>query len=158
MRIGVKDLDADMISTSVVVVLDAARDLGDLAPCNKASTRRSLPSALNPMFAQLNPGAVPRARGHTGTPAVRLRRAEEIETLGFGVVADMNRESRPQRPSVRHRTVASRAERAQQLAAERTSRPPRRQAERAGRHERAQTERAERSARPHHQVSYRDER
>jgi hypothetical protein len=46
------------------------------------------------MFAQLNPGTVPRPRGHTGTLAVRLRRVEEIETLGFGVVADMNRESR----------------------------------------------------------------
>jgi hypothetical protein len=119
----------------------------------RRGTKRPTAPALEPAFAQLNPGAVPRARGHTGTPAVRLRRAEEIETLGFGVVADMNRESRPQRPSVRHRTVASRAERAQQLAAERASRPVRRQAERSGRHERA-----ERSARPHHQVSYRDER
>src|SRR6266571_1084119 len=32
MRIGVKDLDADMISASIVVVLDAARDLGDVTP------------------------------------------------------------------------------------------------------------------------------
>jgi hypothetical protein len=90
---------------------------------------------------------------------VRLRRAEEIEALGFGVVADMNRESRPQRPSVRHRTVRIRAERAQQLrAAERANRPARRQAERTGRHERARTERAERPARPHHRHGYRDER
>jgi hypothetical protein len=124
----------------------------------RRGTRRPTAPALELAFAQLNPGAVPRARGHTATPAVRLRRAEEIETLGFGVVADMNRESRPQRPSVRHRTVASRAERAQQLAAERASRPVRRQAERAGRHERAHTERAGRSARPHHPAGYRDQR
>jgi hypothetical protein len=110
------------------------------------------------MFDRLNPGTVPPARGHTGTPAVRLRRAEEIEALGFGVVADMNRESRPERPSVRHRTVTIRAERAQRLGAEQASRPARRQAERTGRHQRARTERAERSARPHHPGGYRDER
>jgi hypothetical protein len=139
-------------------------------PTNAVSQRKSAgqlarlggrqPAApeLDPAFVQLNAGNVPRARGHTGTPAVRLRRAEEIEALGYRVVADMNRESRPQRPSVRHRTVASRAERAQQLAAERASRPQRRQAERTGRHERVRTDRAQRSARPHHQVSYRGER
>jgi Transcription factor WhiB len=113
---------------------------------------------VDPAFARLNPGAVPRARGHTGTPAVRLRRAEEIETLGFGVVAEMNRESRPDRPGVRHRTIKLRAERAQEVAAERAGRSVRRQAERAGRHQRARTERAERSAGPHHRGGYRDER
>jgi hypothetical protein len=111
---------------------------------------------LDPTFVRLNPGTVPRARGHTGTSAVRLRRAEEIETLGFGVVADMNHESRPDRPSVRHRAVQRRAERAQQLLAERATRPTRRQTERALRPAQARTERAERSSRPHH--PHRDER
>jgi WhiB family redox-sensing transcriptional regulator len=111
---------------------------------------------LDPVFVQLNPGNVPQARGHTGSPAVRLRRAEEIETLGFGVVADMNRESRSQRPSVRHHTIRHRAERAQRLMSERASRPAQRQAERAERQEQARTERAERSSRSHH--TYRDER
>jgi hypothetical protein len=87
---------------------------------------------------------------------VRLRRAEEIETLGFGVVADMNRESRATRASVRHRTVQRRAERAQQLSAERASRPQQRQTERAERCGRARTERAERSSGPHH--AHRDQR
>jgi WhiB family redox-sensing transcriptional regulator len=105
---------------------------------------------LDPTFVQLNPGTVPRARGHSGTSAVRLRRAEEIETLGFGVVADMNRESRSQRGSVRHRAVQRRAERAQQLVAERASRPARRQAERAQRPAPTRIERAERSGRPQH--------
>jgi WhiB family redox-sensing transcriptional regulator len=113
---------------------------------------------LDPVFVQLNPGTVPRARGHTGTSAVRLRRAEEIETLGFGVVADMNRESRSQRPSMRHRAVQRRAERAQQLLAERASRPQRRQAERAQRPARTRVERVERSGRPHHLDPYCDER
>jgi hypothetical protein len=113
---------------------------------------------LDPAFVQLNPDNVPPARGHTVPPAVRLRRAEEIEALGFRVIADMNHESHPQRPSVRHRAVAARAQRAQQTAAERASRPARRQAERAGRAERARSERAERAVRPHHPAGYRDER
>jgi hypothetical protein len=123
----------------------------------RRGTKRPTLPELDLTFVQLNPGVVPQARGHTG-PAVRLRRAEEIETLGFGVVADMNRESRPERPSVRHRTVKIRAERAQRMSAERASRPAQRQAERAGRHEGACTERTERSARPHHRFGYRDER
>jgi hypothetical protein len=111
---------------------------------------------LDPTFVQLNPGNVPRPRGHTGTSAVRLRRAEEIETLGYQVVADMNHESRPDRPSVRHRAVRHRAEHAQRLMSERATRPAQRQAERTQRPERARTERAERPSRPHH--PYRDER
>ncbi len=118
--------------------------------------RRQTAPALDPVFVQLNLGNVPRARGHTGTPAVRLRRAEEIETLGFGVVADMNHESRATRASVRHRAVQLRAERAQRLMAERASRPAQRQTERAERQTQARTERAERSPRPHH--PHRDER
>jgi WhiB family transcriptional regulator, redox-sensing transcriptional regulator len=85
--------------------------------------RRPTAPELDPVFVQLNPGTVPPARGHTDTPAVRLRRAEEIETLGFGVVADMNRESRAHRSNVRYRAVQRRAERAHQLSAERASRP-----------------------------------
>jgi WhiB family transcriptional regulator, redox-sensing transcriptional regulator len=112
--------------------------------------RRPTAPELDPVFARLNPGAVPRARGHTGTPAVRLRRAEEIETLGFGVVADMNTESRATRSSVRHRAVRRRAERAQQLGDERAGRPARRQAERTERPSQARASRAGRSSRPHH--------
>jgi WhiB family redox-sensing transcriptional regulator len=118
--------------------------------------RRLTAPALDPVFVQLNPGSVPPRRGHTADPAVRLRRAEEIETLGFGVVADMNTESRANRPSVRHRAVRRRAERAQQLSTERASRPARRQAERTERQGQARTERTERSARPHH--PHRDDR
>ena len=122
----------------------------------RRGTKRPTAPELDPVFVQLNPRGVPQARGHTGTPSVRLRRAEEIETLGFGVVADMNTESRATRSSVRHRTVRRRAERAQQLSAERASRPTRQRAERAERQERARTERAARSPRPHH--AHRDQR
>jgi WhiB family redox-sensing transcriptional regulator len=117
--------------------------------------RRPTAPELDPVFVQLNPGGVPGSRG-TVDPAVRLRRAEEIETLGFGVVADMNHESHAHRASVRHRAVQHRAERAQQLSTERARRPERRQAERTERQAQARTERADRSARPHH--AHRDER
>jgi hypothetical protein len=120
--------------------------------------RRPTAPELDPTFVQLNPRTVPLPRGHSGTSAERLRRAEEIETLGFGVVADMNRESRAQRPSVRHHTVTARAERAQQIGTDRASRQQHRQAERAGRQQRARTEWAERPGRPHQQLGYRDER
>jgi hypothetical protein len=122
----------------------------------RRSGQRPTVPELDPTFVQLNPGTVPRARGHTGTSAVRLRRAEEIETLGYQVVADMNHESRSDRPSVRHRAVRHRAERAQRLVSERATRPAQRQAERTQRPERARTERAERPNHPHH--PYRDER
>jgi hypothetical protein len=118
--------------------------------------RRPTAPELDPVFVQLNPGNVPQARGHTGTPAVRLRRAEEIETLGFGVVADMNTESRANRLGVRQRAVQRRAERAQRLVAERARRPQRRQAERAEQQAQARASRAERSSRPHH--PHRDDR
>jgi WhiB family transcriptional regulator, redox-sensing transcriptional regulator len=111
---------------------------------------------LDPTFVQLNPSTVPARRGHTVSPVVRLRRAEEIETLGFRVVTDMNTESRAQRPAVRRRAVQRRADRAQQLSAERASRPARQQTERAERPGRVHTERAARPARPYH--PHRDQR
>ncbi len=121
------------------------------AALTRLGVRRPTAPELDPAFVQLNPGGVPPGRGPTVDRAVRLRRAEEIETLGFGVVADMNTESRANRPSVRHHAVQRRAERAQRLASERGDRPERRQAERAGRQAQAQAGRAVRSSRPHPQ-------
>jgi len=115
--------------------------------------RGSRPQAapeLDPTFVQLNPSGVPPSRGPNVDRAVRLRRAEEIETLGFGVVADMNTESRANRPSVRYHAVQRRAERAQRLAGERGDRPARRQAERAERQAQASAGRAVQSLRAHH--------
>ncbi len=116
----------------------------------RLGARRPTAPTLDPVFVQLNSGGVPGSRGPTTDPAVRLRRAEEIETLGMRVVADMNTESRANRPSVRHHAVQRRAERAQRLASERDDRPARRQAERAERQAQAQAGRAARSSRVHH--------
>jgi hypothetical protein len=74
---------------------------------------------------------------------VRLRRAEEIETLSYRTVVELNAESRLA-PERRVATIARRPERAQSLAAGRAGRVDRRQLQRA-----ARTERTERpGARP----------
>jgi WhiB family redox-sensing transcriptional regulator len=88
--------------------------------------------ALDPVFVVLNPGQLPTRRGPQAEQGLRLRRAEEIETLSYRTVVELNAESRlaPQR---RMATIARRPERAQRLAAERAGRADRRQADRARR-------------------------
>jgi hypothetical protein len=73
--------------------------------------------------------APPPGVAHTRSRGVRLRRAEETETLSYRTVVALNAESRlaPQRRAV---TVARRPERAQRLAAERAGRSERRQLQR----------------------------
>jgi len=91
---------------------------------------------LDPAFVTLNQGQLPAARGPHDEQGVRLRRAEEIETLSYRTVVELNAESRfaPQR---RVATIARRPERAQRLASDRTGRANRRQLERAARVDRA---------------------
>jgi hypothetical protein len=66
-----------------------------------ASRRVGQPAAptLDPVFVALNPGQLPARRGPHGEQGVRLRRAEEIETLSYRTVVELNAESRlaPQR-------------------------------------------------------------
>jgi hypothetical protein len=90
---------------------------------------------LDPVFVALNPGQLPTRRGPQAELGVRLRRAEEIETLSYRTVVELNAESRlaPQR---RVATIAGRPQRAQRLAQERAGRIDRRQAERASRTDR----------------------
>jgi hypothetical protein len=84
------------------------------------------------VFVALNPGQLPARRGPQAEHAGRLRRAEEIETLSYRTVVELNAESRlaPQR---RVATIARRPERAQRLAEERAGRTDRRQADRTSR-------------------------
>jgi WhiB family redox-sensing transcriptional regulator len=91
---------------------------------------------LDPLFVALNPGQLPTRRGPQAEQGVRLRRAEEIETLSYRTVVELNAESRlaPQR---RMATIVRRPERAQRLAEERAGRADRRQAERASRTDRS---------------------
>jgi hypothetical protein len=105
-----------------------------------ADSRRAGPPdapTLDPVFVALNPGELPAARGAHGEQGVRLRRAEEIETLSYRTVVELNAESRlaPQR---RVAAIARRPERAQRLAQERIGRGDRRMVERAVRGDRGQ--------------------
>jgi hypothetical protein len=96
---------------------------------------------VDPVFVALNHDQLPTPRGAQAEQAARLRRDEEIQTLGYRAVTALNGESRVA-PVWRVAAVTRRAERAQTLARQREQRAQRRQAERA--------ERAERGWRPHH--------
>jgi hypothetical protein len=102
-----------------------------------ASQRGGPPTAppLDPVFVTLNRGQLPTRRGPHAEQGVRLRRAEEIETLSYRTVVELNAESRlaPQRRVV---TIARRPERAQRLAAERAGHSERRQLQRLTRTDR----------------------
>ena len=115
-----------------------------------ASRRAGQPAAptLDPVFVALNPGQLPAARGSQGEQGVRLRRAEEIETLSYRTVVELNAESRlaPQR---RVATITRRPERAQRLASDRTGRADRRHVDREQRGDRRHADRTDRTSRPH---------
>ena len=90
------------------------------------------------MFVTLNHGQLPTPRGAQADQAARLRRDEEIQTLGYRTVVALNGESRVA-PKWRVAAITRRAERAQTLARQREQRDQRRSAERA-----------DRGRRPHH--------
>jgi hypothetical protein len=102
----------------------------------------------DPVFVALNPGQLPAPRGPHAEQGVRLRRAEEIETLSYRTVVELNAESRlaPQR---RVATISRRPERAQRLASDRTGRADRRHADREQRGDRRHADRTDRTSRPH---------
>jgi WhiB family transcriptional regulator, redox-sensing transcriptional regulator len=112
-----------------------------------AARRRAGPPAappLDPMFAALNQGQLPARRGPQAEQGLRLRRAEEIETLSYRTVVELNAESRlaPQR---RVAAIARRPERAQRLAAEWAGRVERRQLQRSARIDRRAAQPEERA-------------
>jgi hypothetical protein len=103
-----------------------------------AASRRAGPPAAPPLdlvFAALNPGQLPPRRGPQAEQGLRLRRAEEIESLSYRTVVELNAESRLA-PERRVATIAGRPERAQRLVAERASRAERRQLQRMARTDR----------------------
>ena len=67
---------------------------------------------------------------------MRLRRAEEIETLSYRTVVELNAESRLA-PERRVATIARRPERARRLVEERAGRAERRQLQRVARVDRS---------------------
>jgi hypothetical protein len=103
-----------------------------------AASRRGGPPAappLDPVFVALNRGQLPARRGPAAEQGVRLRRSEEIETLSYRTVVELNAESRLA-PERRVATIARRPERAQRLAEKRAGWADRRQLQRAARTDR----------------------
>jgi hypothetical protein len=93
---------------------------------------------LDLAFVALNPEIVPVRAGSEAERFERVRRAEQLATLGAEAVVEMHTESRC-RQHARVAAITRRAERAQTLARQRQ-----------GRDQRRQGERAERGRRPHH--------
>jgi hypothetical protein len=84
------------------------------------------------VFVARNQGQLPAARGPHTEQGVRLRRAEEMETLSYCTVVELNAESRLALQR-RVATITRRPEHAQRLAGERSGRTGRRQLARTDR-------------------------
>ena len=93
---------------------------------------------LDPVFAALNPNALPARPRSPAELHQWVRRDEEYATLGANVVVELNSESHARKPTTRAWAIIRRADRAHRLADQRTSRPDRRHADRADRTSRSQ--------------------
>jgi hypothetical protein len=87
--------------------------------------------SLDPVFAALNPGALPARERSPAELYEWVRREEEYATLGANVVVELNSESRARQPTTRAWAIIRRD-------------PNHRQ----GRDERRQADRADRASRP----------
>jgi WhiB family redox-sensing transcriptional regulator len=88
---------------------------------------------LDPVFAALNPGALPARERSPAELYQWVRRDEEYATLGANVVVELYSESHARRPTTRAWAIIRRADRNHRLANQRTSRSDRRHADRADR-------------------------
>jgi hypothetical protein len=94
--------------------------------------------SLDPVFAALNPGALP-ARPRSPAELYQwVRREEQYATLGANVVVELYSESHARKPTTRSWAIIRRADRNHRLAGQRASRPDRRHADRADRPSRSQ--------------------
>ena len=101
-----------------------------------AARQRSGQSAtpgLDPVFAALNPGALPAQERSPAELYEWVRREEQYATLGANVVVELYSESHARRPTTRAWAIIRRADRNHRLANQRTSRSDRRHADRADR-------------------------
>jgi hypothetical protein len=100
-----------------------------------ARQRRGQPVTppLDPVFAALNPGALP-ARSRSPAELYQwVRREEQYATLGANVVVELYSESHARQPTTRAWAIIRRADRSDRLAGQRASRSERRHAGRADR-------------------------
>jgi WhiB family transcriptional regulator, redox-sensing transcriptional regulator len=100
-----------------------------------ASRRVGQPAAptLDPVFAALNPGALPARERSPAELFQWVRREEQYATLGANVVVELYSESHARKPTTRAWAIIRRADRSHRLAPQRASRPDRRHADRADR-------------------------
>jgi hypothetical protein len=103
-----------------------------------ARRRRGQPAtpALDPVFAALNPGALPARERSPAELYQWVRRDEQYATLGANVVVELYSESHARQPTTRAWAIIRRAERAQRRAIDRHGRSERRQADRTSRTDR----------------------
>jgi hypothetical protein len=104
---------------------------------------------LDPVFAALNPRALP-ARPRSEAELYQwVRREEQYAILGANVVVELYSESHARRPTTRAWAIIRRADRSHRLAGQRASRPDRRHTDRAGRADRtARSPSREREGKP----------
>jgi len=100
-----------------------------------ARQRTGQPAApgLDPVFAALNPNALPARERSPAELYAWVRREEQYATLGANVVVELYSESHARRPTTRAWAIIRRADRSHRLAGQRASRDDRRHADRASR-------------------------
>jgi WhiB family transcriptional regulator, redox-sensing transcriptional regulator len=103
-----------------------------ITAARKRSGQPATPT-LDPVFAALNPGALPARERSPAELHQWVRREEEYATLGANVVVELYSESRARQPTTRAWAIIRRADRGNRLAGQRTSRAERRQADRGDR-------------------------
>jgi hypothetical protein len=96
-------------------------------------TERPATPSLDPVFAALNPGALPARERSPAELYEWVRRDEEYATLGANVVVELYSESHARQPTTRAWAIIRRADRSHRLASHRASRPDRRHTDRADR-------------------------
>jgi hypothetical protein len=94
--------------------------------------------ALDPVFAALNPGALPARERSPAELYEWVRREEQYATLGASVVVELYSESHARQPTTRVWAIIRRADRSHRLAGQRASRADRRHTARADRAGRSQ--------------------
>jgi hypothetical protein len=108
-----------------------------IAAARQRSGQPATPT-LDPVFAALNPGALPARERSPAELYEWVRRDEEYATLGANVVVELYSESHASKATTRAWAIIRRADRNHRLASQRASRPERRHTDRADRASRSQ--------------------
>ena len=108
-----------------------------IAAARQRTGQPATPS-LDPVFAALNPGALPARERSPAELYQWVRREEQYAILGVSVVVELYSESHARQPTTRAWAIIRRADRNHRLAGQRASRSERRHADRADRPGRSQ--------------------